>query len=179
MMFSGFRSAWIKPRDFSFFKAIATYKDLYKIGRGHVKPQQNMISCVSASGKKNVSACMCYIHVHHFTCCRIGLMILSGSGLNLFCLRKSYRFCSSISNTKQVWLRCWKHSRARTTLCSSAFSLLNRARISTWGVQEHRRKKPPKKQLQFRQSGVKKIQNKALADRQFFSIYKDQTLPLL
>lgn len=38
------------------------------------------------------------------------------------------------------------------------------------GGQEHRRKKKPKKQLQFRQSGVKKIQNKALADRQFFSI---------
>lgn len=34
----------------------------------------------------------------------------------------SYRFCSSISNTRQVWFLCWKHSSARTKLNSSAFS---------------------------------------------------------
>jgi hypothetical protein len=65
------------------------------------------------------------------TCCRIGLMYLSGRGLNLFCLRKSYKFCSSISNTKQVWFLCWKHSYARTKLNSSAFSWLRRDRMLT------------------------------------------------
>lgn len=65
------------------------------------------------------------------TCCRIGLMYFSGSGLNLFCLRKSYKFCSSISNTKQVWFLCWKHSYARTKLNSSAFSWLRRDRMLT------------------------------------------------
>ncbi|EDL07591.1 mCG146071, partial [Mus musculus] len=38
------------------------------------------------------------------TCCKIGLMYLSGSGLNLFCFRKSYKFCSNISNTRQDFI---------------------------------------------------------------------------
>jgi len=42
------------------------------------------------------------------TCCRIGLMYFNGRGLNLFYLRKSYKFCSSISNIKQVWFSCWR-----------------------------------------------------------------------
>lgn len=58
-------------------------------------------------------------------------MYLSGSGENLFCLRKSYRFCSSISNTRQVWFLCWKHSSARTKLNSSAFSCESRDRMDT------------------------------------------------
>lgn len=65
------------------------------------------------------------------TCCKIGRMNFSGSGENLFCLRKSYKFCSSISNTKHVWFLCWKHSNARTKLNSSAFSWLRRDRMDT------------------------------------------------
>lgn len=65
------------------------------------------------------------------TCCRIGRMYLSGSGENLFCFKKSYRFCSSISKTRHVWFLCWKHSNARTKLNSSAFSWLRRDRIET------------------------------------------------
>lgn len=58
-------------------------------------------------------------------------MYFSGSGENLLCLRKSYRFCSNISKTRQVWLRCWKHSNALTKLKSSAFSWLRRDRMLT------------------------------------------------
>lgn len=68
---------------------------------------------------------------HHLTCCKIGRMNFSGSGENLFCFRKSYKFCSSISNTKHVWFLCWKHSNARTKLNSSAFSWLRRDRMDT------------------------------------------------
>lgn len=70
------------------------------------------------------------------TCCSIGRMYFSGSGENLFCLRKSYRFCSSISNTRQVCERCWKHSYARTKLNSSADSCERRERIDTCGEGE-------------------------------------------
>lgn len=65
------------------------------------------------------------------TCCRMGLMCRRGNGLNLLCFRKSYRFCSNISNTKQVWPLCWKHSYERTKLYSSAFSALSRFRMPT------------------------------------------------
>jgi hypothetical protein len=65
------------------------------------------------------------------TCCNIGLIYFNGNGENLFCFKKSYKFCSSISNTRQVWFLCWKHSNARTKLNSSAFSWLNRERIET------------------------------------------------
>lgn len=58
-------------------------------------------------------------------------MYFNGSGENLFCLRKSYKFCSSISNTRHVWFLCWKHSYARTKLNSSAFSWLSLASIDT------------------------------------------------
>lgn len=58
-------------------------------------------------------------------------MNFNGSGENLFCFRKSYKFCSSISNTKHVWFLCWKHSNARTKLNSSAFSWLRRDSIDT------------------------------------------------
>lgn len=65
------------------------------------------------------------------TCCNIGLMYFNGNGENLFCFKKSYKFCSSISNTRHVWFLCWKHSNARTKLNSSAFSWLRRERIDT------------------------------------------------
>lgn len=65
------------------------------------------------------------------TCCKIGLMYFNGNGENLFCFKKSYKFCSSISNTRHVWFLCWKHSNARTKLNSSAFSWLRRERIDT------------------------------------------------
>lgn len=61
----------------------------------------------------------------------MGLMNFSGKGENLFCFRKSYKFCSNISNTRHVWFLCWKHSNARTKLNSSAFSWLNRDNIDT------------------------------------------------
>lgn len=71
-------------------------------------------------------------HMHWcLTCCNIGLMYFSGNGENLFCFKKSYKFCSSISNTKQVWFLCWKHSKARTKLNSSAFSWLSRDKMDT------------------------------------------------
>lgn len=44
----------------------------------------------------------------------MGRIYLSGRGLNLFCLRKSYKFCSNISKTKHVWFLWVKHSNART-----------------------------------------------------------------
>lgn len=50
------------------------------------------------------------------TCCKMGRIYFNGNGLNLFCLRKSYRFCSSISNTRQVWFLWLKHSYTRTKL---------------------------------------------------------------
>lgn len=65
------------------------------------------------------------------TCCKIGLMYFNGNGENLFCFKKSYKFCSSISKTRHVWFLCWKHSNARTKLNSSAFSWLRRERIDT------------------------------------------------
>ena len=40
------------------------------------------------------------------TCCVMGRIYLRGKGWNLFWLRKSYKFCSSISNTRQVWFLC-------------------------------------------------------------------------
>ena len=40
----------------------------------------------------------------------MGRIYFRGRGWNLFCLRKSYKFCSSISNTRQVWFLCVKHS---------------------------------------------------------------------
>lgn len=58
-------------------------------------------------------------------------MYFNGNGENLFCFKKSYKFCSSISNTRHVWFLCWKHSNARTKLNSSAFSWLRRERIDT------------------------------------------------
>ena len=66
------------------------------------------------------------------TCCNMGRMYFKGNGLNLFCFRKSYKFCSSISNTRHVWFLCWKHSYALTKLNSSAFSWLRRDNILTW-----------------------------------------------
>lgn len=66
-----------------------------------------------------------------FTCCNIGRMYFNGNGENLFCFKKSYKFCSNISNTKHVWFLCWKHSNARTKLNSSAFSWLKRDNIET------------------------------------------------
>uniref|UniRef100_A0A6B0UT20 Uncharacterized protein n=1 Tax=Ixodes ricinus TaxID=34613 RepID=A0A6B0UT20_IXORI len=88
MMFSGLRSAWMRP------------------------------SCLSLS--RAVS-----------TCWSTGRMHLRGSGENLLCLRKSYRFCSSISKTRQVCDLCEKHSRARTKLNSSAGSWASRCRMLT------------------------------------------------
>lgn len=84
----------------------------------------------------NSSANGCHFHVNIanrilLTCCKIGRMNFSGSGENLFCFRKSYKFCSSISNTRHVWFLCWKHSNARTKLNSSAFSWLRRDRMDT------------------------------------------------
>lgn len=65
------------------------------------------------------------------TWCKIGRIYFKGRGENLFCFKKSYKFCSSISKTKHVWFLCWKHSKALTKLNSSAFSWLNRDNIDT------------------------------------------------
>lgn len=65
------------------------------------------------------------------TWCKIGRINFSGNGENLFCFKKSYKFCSNISNTRHVWFLCWKHSNARTKLNSSAFSWLSRDNIDT------------------------------------------------
>ena len=72
-----------------------------------------------------------YTQMNPPTCCKIGLMYFNGNGENLFCFRKSYKFCSSISKTRHVWFLCWKHSNARTKLNSSAFSWLRRESIET------------------------------------------------
>lgn len=63
-------------------------------------------------------------------------MYFNGSGLNLFCFKKSYKFCSNISKTKQVWFLCWKHSYARTKLNSSAFSWLSLDKMLTYKTKQ-------------------------------------------
>lgn len=72
------------------------------------------------------------------TCCSIGRINLRGKGENLFCLRKSYKFCSSISKTRHVWFLCWKPSKARTKLNSSAFSWASRDKMPTWESKDNK-----------------------------------------
>lgn len=130
IIFSGFKSAWMSPSCFNFNKAVKTYKRTSQIEMKRGKNEKR---------KKNIGKnywnwkCVwpheCQIMTH--TCCKIGRMNFNGSGENLFCFKKSYKFCSSISNTKHVWFLCWKHSNARTKLNSSAFSWLRRDNIDT------------------------------------------------
>jgi len=74
------------------------------------------------------------------TCRATGLICRSAIGWKRFSLRKSYKFWPSISNTRQAWPWCRKHSNAQTTLKAPAFSWRSLSKIDTsiwpWRVYE-------------------------------------------